>query len=197
MRTFLYGFFIIVLAFLVFPFTGKASKVLSFYYIAHDHNEYSIEDALKRARDRALSSPDETMFFYLANDDSPLLMRVGNGDQKQFEEFIETLKSSSEHSVSSDVDKMQILQLFSKDIAFGDFDRIVLNFYINPDFVRRGFCESIIGRLFWDLELDGMPSSRLEINLFHHFDDEFNYSAKVFDKNKYLGSFPYNILSFQ
>ena len=192
---------ILVLLLLV-PVLVRAQKSLELYYIAHDHYEAQLSDILKEVRQNARYNSSKTVIYYLANVDSPKYVVVSPNDEKEYQSFIEELNNQSSHNIYPEVDRMKLMELLSSPIITGgkdlsSFENVVFNFYINPTFAIMSYGDSIIGRLYWDMELDSVPRSKLEINIYHHGDDGYDYDEKhLFGRQDLLNGFPVLIDTF-
>ena len=176
---------------------------MELYYIAHDHNENSIEALLNEARAKAQSESGITAIFYLANGKAPLSFSAVSGDEEEYARFIETLKSKVVHNVSPVTDRERIMAILNQELGdavdlSGKYDRIVFSYLINPMFVQMGFCDSVIGQLFWDLDFKEIPVSKLEIIIMHHADDDYEYNPQtLFGRKNLLSGFPFQMIAFQ
>lgn len=185
----------IFLALLLLPAMAMAQKSLELYYIAHDHYESSLKNVLDVVRRNARYNTDRTVVFYLANRDEPVYFQVSPDDERKYTRFMETLNAQTSHTVSPDVDRLMLIDMFSegrflKTKGFDSYDKVVFNFYINPSFVQMDYCDAVIGRLYWDMELATLPKGKLEVNIFHHADDGGKYREdKLFGRGRLMGGF--------
>ncbi len=187
---------------LLLPLLCAAQKTVELYYVAHDHFEKQISDVLDLVRRNARYNPDRTVVFYLANRGTPEYFKVSPEDDRKYDKFMETLNSQTSHTVSPADDRLIILDLFSEgrflgSKGFDGYDRVVLNFYINPSFVQMDYCDELIGRLYWDMDLASLPAGKLEINIYHHEYDGGKYDeGKLFGRRRLLGRFEPLVDSF-
>ena len=176
------------------------AKTLELHYIAHDHNETDLAAILDRVRSNTRYNEDRVVIFYLANGNQPLRLRVSPQDDLAYSEFRETLISQTSHNVYPEVDRYMIMDMLSEGRfiptkGFDDYDRVVFNYYINEGFVAMDFCDALIGRLFWDLEMNKIPRNKLEINIFHA-PGQRTQEDRLFGRKNLMGSFPVLVDSF-
>ena len=177
------------------PIVCSAQKTLEFFYVAHDRYERDISEELDKIRRNARFNEYRTVVFYLANGGSPKFFKVSPDDDRQYTTFMETLNGQTSHNVYPDVDRLMILELLSNGRTvprkgLDGYERVSFNFYINPGFVQMNYCDAVIGRLFWDMEMDKLPRNAFEINIYHHKDDGGDYREdKLFGRKGLLGNF--------
>lgn len=182
------------------PGARAQSKSLELYYIAHDHYETAITGILDQVRRNTRYSPERTVIFYLANGNLPVRVRISPDDELEYEAFRETLNSQTSHNVYPEVDRYMLMDMLSEGKfiptkGFDDYDKVVFNFYITPGFVAMDFCDALIGRLFWDLELAKLPRNKLEINIFHSPHEKID-EDRLFGRKNLIGNFPVLVDSF-
>lgn len=186
---------LICLAAVLLPLLCSAQKTVELYYIAHDHYESDLTNLLEIARRNARFNTGRTLVFYLADGNEPLYFRVGAEDDRDYTKFITKLNEQTSHNVYPDVDRLMLIDIFSEGRflptkGFDSYDKVIFNFYINPAFVLMEYCDALIARLYWDMELSSLPKDKLEINIFHHQDDGGSYSEdKLFGRRRLLGGF--------
>ena len=187
---------------LLVPVLVRAQKSLELYYVAHYHYENQITDILNVVRQNARYSSFKTVVFYLSNIDKPQYVVISPKDDKEYQDFIAELNSQSTHNVYPEIDRMKLLQILSdKALTDGyelkDCEGLVFNFYINPTFAMMGYCDAVIGRLYWDLDLNSVSRDKLEVNIFHHSDDGYKYDVnQLFGRKNLLNGFPVLVDSF-
>ena len=192
----------LILMLLLVPFISRAQQSLELYYIAHDHYETQLTNILKEVRQNARYNTSKTVLFYLSNVDSPKWMVVSPNDEKEYKSLIEEINGQSSHNIYPEVDRMKLIELLSSPKITGgkelsSYESVVFNYYINPTFAVMSYGDSIIGRLYWDLDLDSVPRNKLEINIYYHSDDGFNYNEKqLFGRQNLLNGFPVLIDTF-
>jgi len=176
------------------------SKTVELYYIAHDGHETALSEILDQVRRNARYNPDRTVVFYLANGNKPVWLRVRPEDELEYNRLRETLNEQTSHNVYPEVDRLMLIDIFSEgrtvpEIGFDSYDRVVFNYYITSGFVAMNYCDALIGRLYWDMELDKLPRTKLEINIFHSPDEKIN-EDKLFGRKNLMGKFPILVDSF-
>lgn len=192
------------LIFLTLLFAGLVasaqSKSIELYYITHDRDETAIAKILDQVRRNVRYNPDRTVIFYLANGNNPYKLRVRPEDEIEYDRFREALKAQTLHNVHPEVDRLMLIDLFAEGRAlptrgFDAYDKVVFNFFITPGFVEMNYCDALIGRLFWDMELDKLPRAKLEINIYHspayRLDED-----KLFGRKNLIKNFPILVDSF-
>lgn len=192
--------FIVLFLFILFTGTvaqGQAKK-LEVYYIAHDKHEAEITDILEQVRRNARYNPERKVIFYLASGNRPVFMTVGPDDETNYLTFRGKLNEQTSHNVYPEVDRLMLIDLLSKGLStkgLDAYERVVFNYYITPGFVALNYCDALIGRLYWDMELDKMPRNKLEINIFYSQEDKIN-EDKLFGRKNLMKNFPILVDSF-
>lgn len=191
-----------ILIFLFSSLLCKAQKNLELFYIAHNHFESALADVIKENRQVSRYDKDKVVVFYLANGSNPIWFKASAQDGKDYDAMIEALNSQVSHNVYPEVDRIELIKLFSdKNIlgveGFSSFKSVSFNFYINPSFVTMGYCDSVIGRLFWDMDLASLPKGVLEVNIYHHTDDGYIYKEeRLFGRQNLMKGFSVMIDTF-
>lgn len=188
---------------LMLPMTLLAQKkTLELYYIAHDHYETTLADHLDIVRRNARFNEDRTVIFYLADGHTPHFFRVSPEDEERYVEFIESLTSQTSHNVYPDEDRLYLIDILSggrtiSTKGFDAYDAVIFNYYINESFVMMDYCDALIGRLFWDMDMAALPKNKLEINIYHQPDSRMVYKEeKMFGRKNLLKGFSVLIDSF-
>ena len=57
------------------------------------------------------------------------------------------------------------------------------------------FCDALIGRLYWDMDMQTLGKRKLEINIFHNPDIRVDEN-KLFGRKNLIEQFPYLVDSF-
>lgn len=179
---------------------GAQSKTLELFYIAHDRHEAELTEILDQVRRNARYNPDRTVVFYLANGGAPLKVWVRPEDELEYNRFREKLNEQTSHNVYPEVDRLMLIDIFSEGRTipmkgFDAYDRVMLNYYITPGFIAMNYCDALIGRLYWDMELDKMPRNKLEINIYHSPEDKIDEN-KLFGRKNLMKNFPILVDSF-
>lgn len=194
--------FLISLIFLVFPgpLSQARGKSLELYYIAHDHYETTISTILEKVRADARNNPERTVVFYLADGPKSQFFKVSPEDEDAWIAFNDELVSRTAHPVTPLADRDAIMDLLTREDIMGDkgfdaFDRVVLNFYITPGFVSMDYGDTLIGGLYWNMDLASLPSDKLQINVFHAPDAKVS-PDRLFGRKRLTGNFPVRISPF-
>lgn len=193
-----------LISFLFLALPGAVSlaqtKSLEFYYIAHDHYETRISSVLSVVHDNASNDPDRTVVFYLANGYKPLIHLVSRGDQDDYLAFVEELNSRTSHPVMPNIDRDEILDVLSgkkllNTEGFKSYNKVTFNFFVTPGFVSMDYGDTLIGGLFWAMDLDELPLNVLQINVFHSPEEQLT-EDRLFGRKKLTGDFPVQISTF-
>lgn len=131
---------------------------LEINYIAHDHFNEAILDKVDDIYNISAYSDTRKTYLYLANADNPIILKCDQDHQKEFEDFRYTINSQLKHNVWPEVDIRRILELLKEDDFIDEngeprYSSFILNFYVTPSFFSYNYSETLIARLFWDLEL--------------------------------------------
>ena len=182
------------------PGARAQTRSLELYYIAHDHYETAISSILDQVRRNTRYSPHRTVIFYLANGNLPVRVRVSPDDETEYEAFRDILNSQTSHNVYPEVDRYMIMDMLSEGKyiptkGFDEYDKVVFNYFITPGFVAMDFCDALIGRLYWDMELSRIPRNKLEINICHSPYDKID-EDRLFGRKNLIGNFPVLVDSF-
>ncbi|MBR4827006.1 MAG: hypothetical protein IKZ91_03885 [Bacteroidales bacterium] len=182
------------------PRAGAQGKTLEVYYIAHDHYETRLSDILDQVRRNTRYNPDRTVIFYLANGNKPVRVLVSPDDETEYNSFRETLNSQTSHNVYPEVDRYMLIDMLSEGKyvpakGLDSYRKVVFNYFITAGFVAMDFCDALIGRLYWDMEMDKIPRNKIEINIFHSPDDRID-EDRLFGRKNLIGNFPVLVDSF-
>lgn len=168
-------------------------RELEINYFAHDHFNESILNALDNLFQTNAFNKNKQTYFYLANAESPLILKVDRDKQNEFEEFRYAINSQLKHNVWPEVDIQKILELLQEDDFINDFgepryDFFTLNFYTTPSFWSYSYNETLIARLFWDLDL--ASKSNFQMNIYHPENDGMQYDDnRLFGPKKLTGDY--------
>lgn len=194
---------LLLTVFLLLPMMLLAQKkTLELYYIAHDHYETALSELLDVVRRNARYNEDRTVIYYLADGHTPHYFRLSPSDEEKYTEFIETLNAQSSHNIYPDEDRLFLIDIFSREgvvpsKGFDAYDSVIFNYYITESFLMMDYCDALIGRLFWDMDMASIPKNKLEINIFHQPDSKMIYTVqKMFGRKNLLKGFPVLIDSF-
>lgn len=169
----------------------KQDRELNFYYIAHDRstNVQHLSRELQQQFDN-LKEYDNVGIFYLANGEEPIIIQVNtpNENEKEFPYIIGELQEKLGHDITAYYDVDRIISLF-EEIPFLDEKRHLLyssvnwNYYITSNFWSMLYNESIIGTLYWVMNMDELRRDEdFYINILRSSDDLID-----FDKNNAIG----------
>ena len=187
-------FFLYWLTLFLFPSIyaqEKQDRELNFYYIAHDRstNVQHLSRELQQQFDN-LKEYDNVGIFYLANGEEPIIIQVNtpNENEKEFPYIIGELQEKLGHDITAYYDVDRIISLF-EEIPFLDEKRHLLyssvnwNYYITSNFWSMLYNESIIGTLYWVMNMDELRRDEdFYINILRSSDDLID-----FDKNNAIG----------
>lgn len=161
---------------------------LEINYIAHDHFNESILAAVDGIYQSAAYNSGKKTYIYLANADEPVVMQClgSESGRKQYEDFRLALNSRVKHNIWPEVDIKGITDLLKDDDFINDdgtkrYDFFVLNFYVTSSFWSYNYNETLIARLFWDLDL--ADKTDIQVNVYYPAGDEFKY-----DENNPFGA---------
>ena len=194
--------FLISLVFLALPgpLSLARGKSLELYYIAHDHYETKISSILEKVRADARNNPERTVLFYLADGHKSQFFRVSPDDEDAWIAFYDELVSRTAHPVTPLTDRDAIMDLLTGEDILGDkgfdaFDRVALNFYITPGFVSMDYGDTLIGGLYWNMDLANLSPDKLQINVFHAPAVKVS-PDRLFGRKRLTGNFPVRISPF-
>ena len=162
-------------------------------YIAHDHFNEAILNAVDEIFQTNAYSKTRHTYLYLANAESPIVLKCSSNNQKQYEDFRYTINSQLKHNVWPEVDIQRILDLLKEDDFIDDsgaarYGFFTINFYITPSFWSYNYNETLIARLFWDLDLAG--KTNFQVNIYHPENDGFKYDEEhMFGPKKLNGDY--------
>ena len=186
---------------LMAPWTAMAQeKELEINYIAHDHYTNHLLDAIDEIYQVSAYNKNRNTYLYLANADKPVVVKCVPDRKKEFEELRNLIGSQIKHNVWPEVDIKGIIDLLdSDDFIDGSgkprYSFFTLNFYVTPSFFMYGYNETLIARLFWDLELPG--KSDFAVNVYHPEGDGYQYDEEhIFGPKKLNGDYKVYIFSY-
>ena len=192
---------IFYIMFFLVPFVSQAQeRELEINYIAHDHFSGQLLDALDEIYQVSAYNKNRTTYLYLANADKPIVLKCASDRKKEFEEMRHVIGSQLKHNVWPEVDIQGIIELLKTDDFIDEkgksrYNFFTLNFYITPSFWRYGYNETLIARLFWDLELS--EKSDFAVNIYHPKGDEFQYDEeRIFGPKKLNGNYKVYIYAY-
>lgn len=168
-------------------------RELEIDYIAHDHFNEAILNAVDEIYQTNAYSKNRQTYLYLANAENPIILRCDSNHQKEFENFRYSINSQLKHNVWPEVDIQRILELLKGDDFIDDngkprYSFFTLNFYITPSFWSYNYNETLIARLLWDLELPDMTN--YQVNIYHPENDGVQYDEDhMFGPKKLNGDY--------
>lgn len=169
-------------------------------YIAHDHYNEAILNAVDDIFNTDAFNNNRSTYLYLANAENPLILKCDRNHQKEFEDFRYAINSQLKHNVWPDVDIQRLLELLRQDDFLAEsgearYSFFTLNFYITPSFWSYNYNESLIARLFWDLELPSKTD--FLVNIYHPENDGFQYDKDhMFGPKKLNGNYEVYLLTY-
>lgn len=159
-------------------------KEFNFYYVSHDRqtNVQGLTRELQNAFDN-LKEYGNAGIFYLANGEEPFIVRVNlpNENEKEFPHFIGELQEKLAHDVAADYDVERILTLMKEHPFLDDSDVLLYstvnwNYYISSFFWSMTYNESVIGTLYWAMDMDVLKADKeFYINILRSPEDEIPY----------------------
>ena len=179
---------------------GGQSRELVINYIAHDHYNDAILNAVDDIFNTSAYNNNRSTYLYLANAENPLILKCDSNHQKEFEDFRYAINSQLKHNVWPDVDIQKLLELFREDDFLSEsgharYSYFTLNFYITPSFWSYNYNESLIARLFWDLELP--DKTDFVVNIYHPENDGVTYDEEhMFGPKKLNGDYKVYLLTY-
>lgn len=194
--------FVLAVIAVLLPFV-LSGRQLDVYYIAHDHYESTLSKLVTTIWNTATADPGRTVVVYLANGDEPCVMVSPSQEGSDLEAFVSTLNSRSQHNVYPESDRKFFIEKLSGTEwggpGFGNFDRVVFHFYINRSFVEMGYCNALIARLYWDMEMASLPKGKLAIKIYYPREDGELQKVKassLFGKERLMGMFEPAVVLF-
>ena len=183
-----------LISFILLSFASQAQdRELEINYIAHDHFNEAILNAVDRIFNTSAYNKNRETYIYLANANNPIILKCDPDNQKEYEDFLYTLNSQLKHNVWPEVDIQRILELLKVDDFIDDngkprYSFFTINFYITPSFWIYNYNETLIARLFWDLELP--QKCNYQVNIYHPENDDFQYDQEhMFGPKKLNGDY--------
>lgn len=183
------------------------SQSLEFIYIAHDRTTpvNALCERLTEVYDYASQDEGQGVVFYLANADSPRIVRMNlPGDNREdLAGLLGELRYKSAHEIYPDVDQEEIVELFNtldflNDSGRPAFSTFTMTWYVTPTFWSLGYNEALIARLYFTLDLGSLPSNYFNMDIWHARDDGLKYDeALPFGPKKLCGDNPFFLLEYR
>lgn len=138
-------------------------KTFQFYYIAHDRTT-PVNDLCKRLQfvyDHACEYENSAVIFYLPNYDQPFVVRMNLPDSNpdDFSALVRELRNKSYHEIYAESDFNEIMSLidrydFVSDDGRKNYASVLFCWYVNPEFWRFGYAETILASVYFCCEFD-------------------------------------------
>lgn len=163
MRKVLFTFALLFLSILA---GAQEPRKINFVYIAHSDNGFT--EKLVETLKKVYYAADESnlCIMYLANLDSPIIIRSYDKMRDNVEKFWSEFSSHEWHDINTEVDLKKILEivaqenLLGQNFAFTNFD-----FYIDKEFAKRHFAD-VIAKTSFCLELPSFKKERVRVQVF-------------------------------
>lgn len=170
---------------------NKQDRELHFFYIAHDRstNIQKLSRELQQQFDN-LKEYDNVGIFYFANGEEPIIIQVNtpNENEKEFPIIIGEIQNKLAHDITAYYDVDRILSLF-EEIPFLDeghhllYSSVNWNYYVSSYFWSMLYNESVIGTLYWVMNMDELRKDEdFYINILRSSDDHIDL-----DRNNVIG----------
>ena len=170
---------LIISMLLLLPCLCMAQRSLEFYYLVHDHNGQELVKVVDGVRASALDNAGRTVYFYMPDGDTPHYFKVSAEDSEAYSKLTDELKARVSHTVYPDVDRQTVCDILSD--GFASFDKVIFNFFVSSGFVQQSYGDAVISRLYWDMDLDSLPSGKCQIKVFSEQGDKIN-NSKLFGR---------------
>lgn len=175
-------------------FTLRAQKEnLEINYFAHDHYNGAFLNVIDDIFNTKAYDSNSHTYLYMANASEPSVLLCDSNNYKGLEDFKTMLNGQLSHNVWAEVDIAKIIELVSKDDFIDNsakprYQYFTLNFYLTPSFFTYGYAETLISRLYWDLDLANHKNASVKVYLPSDVDVE-NFKAsygamKLMDANE-------------
>lgn len=162
----------------------KVDSDFTFYYISHDRqtNVQALTHELQQAYDE-LKEYDNAGIFYLANGEEPLIVKVNmpKENEKDFPHLIGEMQEKLAHDISADYDVNRILSIFEESNFVDEqgsllYNSVNWNFYVTSSFWTMTYNESIIGTLYWAMDMGELRANQeFYLNVLRSSEDVVTY----------------------
>ena len=173
--------YLIVIFLMLYPFMtiGAQQRELEINYIAHDHFTEPLLRQVDEIYNVNAYNSNRKTYLYLANADSPIVMLCLPDKEKEYNDFCYAISSQIKHNIWPEEDIKHILNLLRDDDFINEdnqprYSFVTLNFYVTSSFWQYRYYETLIGRLFWDLDLTEYENC--VVNIYRPEDDAFDYN---------------------
>lgn len=167
------------------PCLCMAQRSLEFYYLVHDHNGDELVRIIDGVCAASRSDAGKTVYFYMPNADDPVCLKLSGEGNEDYDRLVGELKARVSHGVYPEVDRQTVCDILSD--GFAEFDKVSFNFYITPGFVQQSYGDAVISRLYWDMDLDRLPSGKCQVRVFTERGERID-DSKLFGRK--TGGFP-------
>lgn len=160
-----------VLFMLLSLITLRAQKEsLEINYFAHDHYNGALLQEVDNIYNSKAYDPNSHTYLYLANAAEPSILLCNANNYQGLEDFKTLLNEQISHNIWAEVDIDKIIDLVSKDDFIDSSGRrkyqyFTINFYVTPSFFTYGYVETLISRLYWNLDLSNHQNANVNIYL--------------------------------
>lgn len=179
---------------------AQQKRNLYFVYIAHESTTEvnKLCNKIKELRTDAQESGDAVM-VYLANGNYPMISLTNVEDltgqytgDDPFNAIIGGLQEMNSHDVVPDVDLNTICKMMdwanlNNEQLQLNYETVVMDMYVGPDFWDLGYNERLISRLYTALEVPVLQEEEFYFNIFKsteqtiNFNDDLKFGAKNVD----------------
>lgn len=164
---------------------SQNERSLELYYIEHSRTTPNTKlcSEISDVFNSAVVESNRTVFLYLANGDSPLVLECKQSNREALDRMTSEILSRSAHQVDPVHDVEWIVNFFNEHDFISDggnknYDFVNLRFYINPSFWINGYQETVISRVAFILDLQSLPQDYFLLDIMHPSEDEFKYEVK-------------------
>lgn len=164
---------------------AQSERTLEFYYIEHARTTpiSKICSEIQDTYSNAMEDPNREVYIYLANGDTPLLVKCEQSNQRAVDKLVNEIMSKNFHPVFPESDLKNITEFFNNhDFVTDDgspkYDYFILRYYVNPSFWMNGFNETVIAQLSFVLDLDKLSNEYFSMEIYHPKSDDFEYEVK-------------------
>lgn len=169
------------LFFAVSAYVSAQAKSFQLFYIAKDYstNVAALCHWLQGRYEMARTDPGQCNVFYLANAESPIIIRQNLPDDNSvdFDKLMGALVTKSETRIYPQTDLPELIRIFSDYDVINDrgnknYAYCELFFMITPTFWHLQYNEKIFAKLYYTMEFDSAwARGYIGINIYHNADD--------------------------
>lgn len=175
--------FLIASIFIAAGSLAAQSRSFSLHYIAHDvdTDAPALAEKLRFEYNNALADKSTISVFYLANEISPVIVKVhlpSSGEETTFEDLISTLLSKDAHDIYPEWDRKNLIKIldnfgWSEGSAYSSSD---FSYYVSSGFWDKGLNESIISYLYFILDCGSRE--QFKMNIYCSAEDHIAYDKE-------------------